>query len=567
MNSELNKSFTSGTYIKQIGNGEIGEKAEGILTAYKRINEEFDDSKFPSINIVFPSTYIIKSDIFDNFIENNNLLNISKYYKNDNKIKSIFYNQHLPVELLPELWNIVEENNSPLAIRSSAYLKSKIKNPFFGNYFTKLIPNSSDSISQRFENLQNAIKLVYASAYLKSVKRKIKDTNYQIGDEKISIVIQNVIGKKHSDLFYPTFSGVVKSHNFYPFGKTTPKDGVVSLALGLGKTIVDNDLTWNYSLNYPKKNQPFLSNQIMLNKTQHKFWALKLTSENVAEIIEEDQYLVQNDLDLAEKDGELDFVVSTFDFSNDTVLTGIHDNGARFINFAPLLKLNSFNFNSFLKEFLSFSENIFEAPVEFEFSANIKDKYIDFSILQIRSQYKKNKNVIISGKEKEFKNFLHYTEYCLGNTDNDTIQDIVLLRPNTNISANKKKIANELSKFNQYLKNSKTKYLLMVNGRLGIENSEYGIPVKWEDINGAKAILEAAISPVNKTINTPFLQELSVNKSKYLADTIENYLQIDWGWINLQNVVNEKEFVKHIRLTSPLTIKIDGKTGKGVILK
>lgn len=550
-----------------LGDGLLGGKASGLAFIREIIKKNFDHTKYPKISLSIPRMVVIRSQHFDSFIERNNLFNIAHSYDNDHQIAQAFYRANLPTEILGDLWSMVEHTTTPFAIRSSSILEDDLFEPFAGVYATKMIANNKPHPAQRFEKLDEAIKFVYASTFYKEAKDYMRATSHNLEDEKMSVIIQEVLGQRYADRFYPTISGVAKSYNYYTAGKFKPENGIVNMALGLGKTIVDGDLTWPYCPRMPKKTPPFNSNREMLYKTQTKFWGINMGKINYDPLIE-NEYLSHFDLKDAEEDGTIHKLVSTYNMEYDNISMGMRINGPRILNFAPLLMLNEYKFNEFLIDVLQMCEEAFDSPVEIEFAANINHN-IEFGLLQVRPMYVLDEVVDIDQIHNSNNDIFIFSDKSMGNGSVSEISDIVYVKPES-FSVNKtKEIAKEVEKFNKYLLNSDQPYLLIGFGRWGSSDPWLGIPVEWTQINGAKAIIESTLPGINVDLSqgSHFFHNLSSFKVKYFSIRHDSNDNIDWNWLDQQQVINEKEFLKHIRLKKPLSIKVDGRTGKGVILK
>ena len=336
--------------IQIIGSGSIGGKAQGLVFLQNLLfsSDLFQD--YPEIQVVVPNLVVIGTDVFDSFLEKNNLVRFTDSDHTDDQIAHVFQQADLPFFILGDIRSLVEEIQTPIAVRSSSLLEDATHEPFAGIYTTKMIPNEQFDPDFRFRKLSEAIKFVYASTYFRAAKSYRNATGHDHKEEKMALIIQHVHGSRHHVRFYPDLSGVARSYNFYPVGKAKPEDGVVSLALGLGKTIVDGGLSWTYSPAHPKIAPPYGSINELLKNSQTEFWAVNMGTPLIYDPIQETEYLIKGDLSTAEKDGTLKEICSTYDPQGDRLQIGMANPGPRMLNFAPLLQLKKYSLNKVVQE-------------------------------------------------------------------------------------------------------------------------------------------------------------------------------------------------------------------------
>lgn len=554
-----------------IGSGLIGGKASGLAFIKNILNQKLDMSKFPAIEISIPKLVVITTDYFDRFIARNNLYEMA--YSDESDIRKIFAfrNADLPAEILGDLRSIVQEVRTPLAIRSSSKLEDDKDEPFAGIYATKMVPNNQASADDRFRELDNAIKFVYASTFFKAARDYIDATRYSIKDEKMAVIIQEVVGEIHQGKYYPNLSGVARSYNYYPTGKAKPEDGVISLALGLGKQIVDGGLSWTYSPSFPKAVPPAVSPIELLKNSQTKFWAVNMSSIAKYSPISEAQFLTYEDISSADFNNTLKYIASTYNLESSRIVMGVGSDGPRLLNFAPLLVLNEFKVNDFMKELLMICEDAVQNPVEIEFAANFdKEKNrMKVGFLQVRPMIVSYENVDISEDDIKNENVLLISERVLGNGIRDDIRDIVYVKPESFETRHTGAIALEIEEHNKYLLKRKIPYLLVGFGRWGSSDPWLGIPVEWGQIAGTKVIVESTLPGINVDLSqgSHFFHNLTSFKVSYFSLHHEIDSNIDWSWLNKQEIISDKKFTRHVKLKNHLKIKIDGRIGKGVILK
>jgi hypothetical protein len=562
--------YDSDKRISSIGEGSLGGKAQGLALLNDLISFDFEVSAFPEIEINVPSMTVIRTAVFDAFMERNNLYEIAYSDASDDRITNTFLRADLPFEVLGDLRALIEQVQSPLAIRSSSLLEDATYEPFAGVYETKMIPNDQYDPRGRFHNLAQAIKFIYASTFYKSAKSYREATRHSHNEEKMAVIIQEVVGKRYRNRFYPELSGVARSYNFYPVGRAKHEDGVVNLALGLGKTIVDGGISWAYSPAYPKIGPPYGSINSLLNKSQRKFWAIDMGSPPAYSPRQEIEYLIQEDLTAAERDGILSYLCSTYDVQSDRLVMGTNIRGPRVLNFAPILVLKQIPLNEIVKSFLSLCQKEMAAPVEIEFAMTFsshKQKHPRLGFLQARPMVVSSDTIEVTDENLVGQKILAASEKILGNGIVDNIYDIVYVIPEKFEKANTRDMARELEKFNQKLLREDRPYLLIVFGRLGSSDPWLGIPVNWGQISGTKVIVEATLEGMNVEMSqgSHFFHNLTSLGVSYFSMPRSGKFEVDWNWLAGQEEIESTNFIRHVRLDNPLTIRLDGRTGRGVI--
>ncbi len=569
--SPFNRKFFDGEEkLSAIGSGAPGGKASGLAFIEEIISEKFKREVFPEIEVAIPTMTVIKSDVFDAFMKRNNLYELEFSSMPDDLIAHKFQKADLPAEILGDLRSLIKGVNRPLAIRSSSILEDAMYEPFAGIYATKMIPNNQFDTDERFRRLVEAIKFVYASTYFKDARDYIKATTHKQEEEKMSVIIQEVVGKRHGDRFYPVLSGVARSYNFYTTGHARPEEGVVNLALGLGKTIVDGGKSWSYSPAYPRANPPYGSVGDLLKATQINFWAVNMGKPPAYDPVKETEYLIKAGLMEAEEDGCLRYIASTYHDQSDRLYPGTGYKGPRALTFAPLLSLEEIPLNNLLKTLLKISEEALGAPVEIEFAMTFEPgKRLSgkFGLLQVRPMVVSSEEVEITEKDMTGEKILLASESVLGNGIVDNILDIVYVKPESFNAKYTRKIAGEVSKINEKFLKERIPYLLIGFGRWGSSDPWLGIPVNWGQIGAAKVIVESTLLEINVDLSqgSHFFHNISSFQVSYFSLHHSGKYKIDWPWLEGQEKVEETEFLRHVRLKSPLTVRVDGRSGKGVI--
>lgn len=563
--------FESSEYFSWLGEGSFGGKASGLALANKIIKEKIDLKIFPEVELNIPRLIVLRTEIFDLFMERNKLCSIAYSNESDDDIILAFLQADLPTEILGDLRSIIESVHVPLAVRSSSMLEDAKYEPFAGIYATKMIPNNQPSTDTRFLKLTEAIKFVFASTFIKASKDYFKVSSHKIEDEKMAVIIQEVVGLKHNFRFYPNFSGVARSYNFYPTGRAKPENGVVNLAHGLGKTIVDGGIVWSYSPAFPKAVTPFADPPDVLKNTQTNFWAVNMNPVVEYDPTKETEYLIQPELSDADYDDTLQYIASTYDASSQRIVMGTGNNGPRVINFLQLLSMNEFKFNDLIKKLLKVYEQALDSPVEIEFAATISNepKKLRLGFLQVRPMVVSDETIDVAKSEMYGDDVLVASDRVMGNGFVDNIFDIVFVKPETFDKKDTIKIASEIDLINKEMVKGNTKYLLIGFGRWGSSDPWLGIPIDWGQIAGVKAIVESTLFGINVELSqgSHFFHNLTSFNVSYFSITFDGDFKIDWQWLNKQTVVSEKDFVKHVKLSESLKIKVDGRKSCGVIKK
>lgn len=555
-----------------IGKGQPGGKAANLIFIKNTLNQAFSDNKFDNIGINIPKMTVILTNIFDVFMKENNLYEIAYSNHSDDIIANHFQKASLPAFIEGDLYTFISKINKPLAIRSSSLYEDKINEPLAGLFETKMISNNQFQTSARFHKLVEAIKYVYASTFFKNSKNYFTAIGKSIKHEKMAVIIQEIVGKEHHKRFYPTISGVARSFNYYPSGKSKAEDGVVSLALGLGKTIVDGGKVWNYSPEHPASPPPFNNIRDMQKMTQTDFWAVNMGKIKEFNPIKETEYLINPDITKAEKDNVIANICSTYDIQSDRIYTGQYGKGPRIINFAPILKTKKLSLNKLIKKLLKICEKKLNAKVEIEFALiyepqnNVPPK---FSLLQVRPMVVTKSTIDIDCSQFDSRKVLAFSQNALGNGKNESIRDIVFVKPEVFETKYTRRIAEEIETINQTLVNKNKNYLLIGFGRWGTSDPWLGIPIVWNQISGAKVIIENALPHINPDFSqgSHFFHNVTSFKLFYFYCSINEKPKIDYNWLFKQRCINETNFVKHVQVERPLKILANGIKGKGIIIK
>ena len=556
-----------------IGSGSIGGKARGLAFMDRILVKYFDSGKYPGVTVSIPRTVVLGTDVFDDFIKENDLLPAAVADHSDSHMANLFIKASLPGKIVGDLRDFIKNVKVPLAVRSSSLLEDSLYQPFAGIYATKMLPNDQAGDDIRFLNLINAIKFVFASTFFRQAKSYINSTPHRIEDEKMAVVIQPVVGKLYRESFYPEFSGVARSYNYYPVGQAKPEDGVVNVALGLGKTVVDGGVSLRFTPAFAGILPQFTSVKDMFNFSQRDFYAIAMHHVASIAFLEEDQYLVKLGLDKAEADGVLQFLASTYSRENDAVYDGISFSGPRIVNFAHILKNDVFPLAKILIDLLKLSSEAMNCAVEMEFAAILDAQNAlpgQFSILQVRPLVVQDELVKVELDDQQKEVAFCFSDRVLGNGISQTIRDIVFVKPDGFDAAKNPQIAVDVGKFNSSLQQAGTPYLLIGPGRWGSTDPWLGIPVKWSQISGVKVVVEASLPNMNvdPSQGSHFFQNMTSLRIGYFTVPLDRaHGFIDWTWLETLPVTAETTFLKHVCLPQPITVRIDGRKSQGVILK
>jgi len=553
--------------ISRIGKGALGGKARGLSFLAKLISKYVSDEMFSNLRITAPRTIVLSTDVFDTYMAQNKLNDPTLYELPDERIALKFMSGSLPATVLGDLRAFIQKTRRPLVVRSSGMLEDSLLQSFAGIYDSILLPNESWETDFRFQEVCNAVKYVYASTFFEKARTYIKSTPKNIGDEKMAVIIQEVVGRKYENYFYPVLSGVAKSYNYYPSGGCKQEDGIVYLALGLGKAIVDGGCSFCFCPECPMT-PLFGTPKDFIRYSQRRFYSLNLKSiYRIVDRNEETSYSIL-DLEDAKRHGLLDKVASTYIRQDDRLSPGISEEGSLVIDFGPIVQYEALPLAKALKLLLKISEIALGYPVEIEFAVNLgetESQRADLVILQIRSMLPlgKSSDIVIEDYNPDID--LCYSENALGNGIIEDIQNIVYVKSDFEMM-NSTRAAGQIRKLNSNLMEEKKPYLLIGPGRWGSADQWLGIPVIWSDIAGVKAIVEIPFKEraIDPSQGSHFFHDLISSQVGYLITKKEKG-NIDYKWLDSLQIVEDQIDVRHVKTPYPLMIKIDGKRGKAVI--
>ena len=565
----LRGRFDRFSHFARIGEGSLGGKGRGIAFVDHFLKKHAVFEAIPDVEVRIPKTLVLCTDIFDQFMEDNNLYPVALSNAPDETILQAFLASRLPEELLGDIETFCEVVTGPVAVRSSSLLEDSHYQPYAGVYATYMIPDRDDCEAMA-RHIADAIKGVYASVYYSGSKAYMSATSNVIDQEKMAIILQEVVGDKHGTRFYPHCSGVARSINFYPVGEETADEGVVNLALGLGKHIVDGGKSLRLSPAHPTHIIQISDPQQALKETQSTFLALNLASIDRPITKDETFDLVRLNVREAEADGTLDWIASTYVRDDDMIYDTPHMKGRKLVTFSGVLRYEAFPLAKLVQLMLQYGANEMRRPVEVEFSVRFQPEGLKgiFYPLQIRP--------IVSAREcieedltaiPEEKRLLYSTR-SLGNGIITDVRDIIYLKEGAFAMANNRTIAEEIRRLNRTFAEENTGYILAGEGRWGSSDVALGIPVEWADISAVRLIAEVSADGrhIEPSQGTHFFQNLTSFGVGYLTiDGVTSHEVFDRTWLDAQPAVWESQWVRHVRCTHPLTIKMDGLHGIGVV--
>lgn len=567
------ESYDEYQIFSRIGDGSLGGKGRGLAFIDQVIKRSYLMHKYDGTVITIPRTVVICTDVFDEFMESNNLYSIALSKANNDEILRHFLNASLPNRIHKDLYAFIAVARNPIAIRSSSLLEDSHYQPFAGIYKTYMIPNVAGNANQMLDLLSQAIKCVYASVYYSESKSYMEATHNVISEERMAIVLQEVTGTAYGEIFYPNVSGVARSLNFYPIEPEKPVDGIASIALGLGKHVVEGKPSLRFSPKYPKKLLQLSTPEMAIKETQKTFYALDLKPTSFIPSTDDDINLLEVNVKEAFDNGTLTLAGSTFDHENQSISDGFNGKGTLLITFAGILKHKQFPLPEIVKDILELGQHEMNNPVEIEFAVDLNPpagKPKVFSMLQIRPivQNRDLINVDLNSIAKD--KLLLYSPSALGNGIFNEIQDIVYIKTEAFDPAKTIEIAQELERINHRFIRKECNYILIGPGRWGSSDCWLGIPVKWPQISAAKIIVEAGQDnyKIDPSQGTHFFQNLTSFKVAYI--TVNEYMHegfIDYQYLSSLPAVFESSMVRHVRVSNQLQSIVDGHNRTGVIAK
>lgn len=564
--------FDKYSNFARIGEGSLGGKGRGLAFIDAMIKRNDSLEQFENTQIVIPQTVVLCTEIFSEFMEMNHLYPVALSDASDQEILDKFLKARLPQHLIADLYAFLGAISSPIAVRSSSLLEDSHYQPFAGIYSTYMVPYNATSKTQMLVMITEAVKAVYASVFYHDTKAYMKATKNVIDEEKMAIVLQEICGNTYGDRYYPSFSGVARSLNYYPIGAERPEDGIVNVALGLGKYIVDGGQTLRFSPAYPNNVLQTSTLEFALRETQTYFNALDLSRASFIPQVDDGFNLKKIRVQEAFGDGTLRYIASTFDVQNEVIQDGLYE-GRKVITFANILKHDVFPLANIMKEILHISQSEMGRPVEIEFAVNLDyspAKNHTFYLLQIRPIVDSKEIIHENIGNIESTNTIVSSQNVLGHGITNDIYDLVYVRTEAFNASKNQFIAYDIEKLNKALSNENRPYILVGPGRWGSSDHWLGIPVKWSQISNARVIVESGLEQyrIDPSQGTHFFQNLtSLGVSYFTISPFQHDGTFDVEFLNQIPAVYESDYLRHIRFEKPAIVKVDGRKNIGVILK
>jgi len=563
---------TGGSYFLRMGAGSLGGKARGLAFIRHMLHKRRVAKRFPEVRVFVPPAAVVATDSFDRFLAENNLLDFAIHAEDDAEIQQRFLDATLPASLTEDLRAFLAEARYPLAVRSSSLLEDSQYQPFTGVYETFMLGNQQSDDAPRLAQLSEAVKLVYASTFSRHAKSYVRATPFRLEEEKMAVILQQVVGAFHGTRFYPDFSGVARSRNFYPIPPMKFEDGIAAVALGLGRTVVDGGKCLAFCPRYPANLLQFSTVEDTLAQSQSAFWALSVNhagQEGSPPGLREVLFTLAD----AETDGTLAAVGSTYSSDNDVVYDGLSRSGVRIVTFAPILKYGAFPLAPLLDQLIQDGEDAFGQPVEIEFAVRLPQQsreLSEFGFLQIRPLVLSRETDQLRMEEVDAAQLICRSSKVLGNGRMAHLQDIVVVDSQRFERAQSQEVARLVAYFNAKLSGESRPYLLIGVGRWGSNEPWLGIPVEWDEISGARVIVEAGFRDfrVTPSQGSHFFQNLTAFQVGYFtANPDLGEGSVDWQWLAAQPALEERGCVRHLRFAEPLLVLMNGRTSQGMIFK
>lgn len=557
----------------RLGGGALGGKARGLAFVNLLLNEHAIRDRFPGVRIAVPPSLVVGTDVFDDFLQRSDLTDYALECEDESLLQRAFSLAALPEQIVDQLSAFLDLARWPLAVRSSSLLEDSQYHPFAGIYATYMLPNNAPDQTTRLRQLIDAIKRVYASTFARHARGYLAATGYRLEEEKMAVVVQRLVGSPHGPRFYPHFAGVARSHNFYPAPPMTSEDGIAAVALGLGATVVDGETCLRFCPRYPRHLVQFSSVKDMLDNSQRHFHALNLAPERSDDGPGFGSELGRHSLDVAEQDGTLAPVASTYSLENDAIYDSLGRRGPRLVSFAPVLKHRLFPLAEIIDQLLDVGRHGTSSSVEIEFAVNLDgpaDTPKEFAFLQLRPLALSRELAELEISRTDPARVICHSRSVLGHGRVDDVRDVVVADIHRFDRRRSHEAAREVARMNAELARHRRPYVLIGVGRWGSQEPLLGIPVTWDQIAGARIIVEAGFRDfrVTPSQGSHFFQNLAAaNVGYFTVNPQAGEGLVDWEWLAAQPAVSTGRYARHLRFESPFSILMNGARNEGVILK
>lgn len=564
------KRFDSNTRFARMGGGSLGGKARGLAFFDALLARHQLDRAFEAVRIYVPPCVVIGTDVFDEFLDRNGLRRTALYDGDDDRIRRAFRKAKLPPHLVEDLRVYLDRVRYPIAVRSSSLLEDSPSHPFAGVYDTHMISNNHPDLAERLEQLCEAIKLVYASTFFSTARRYLEATPYRIEEQEMGVILQKLVGHEREHYFYPSFAGVVRSYNFYPFGRMKPEEGVASVVLGLGQLVAEGGEALRFCPAHPQVLPQLAYGEQFLDQSQRGFFAIDLAHRDDPRADAVGSGVTRLELEDAERHQTLAPIGSVWSHEDQAFYDGISRPGIRAVTFAHVLKADVFPLAKILCRVLELGRQSMSAPVEIEFAVNLDSDPKEFAILQMRPYGVTGDFEPVEVESVPRPAMLCYSTRALGHGIIDGIHDIVYVKPDTFDTAKTREIARQIAAINETLRVANRPAMLIGPGRWGSSNDWLGVPVTWAQVSTARIIVEVGLDKfvVDPSQGSHFFHNLTSFGTAYL--TINQRMDqgfVDWAWLDRQPAESETELVRHVRLEIPVEARIDGRRSQAAVLK
>ena len=576
------RHFDGESLFQRLGGGMLGGKARGLAFLNHLLTERSESGSLAGMPIRIPQTFVLTTEVFDRFLDDNRLRNLAAGGNSDEMVRQLCLAAHLPDDVTAGLRVILENLSGPLAVRSSSLLEDDMLHPFAGIYDTVMIPNNAPGISERLEGLKRAVKLVFASAFCSNARAYLKATANRAEEEKMAVIIQRLVGRRYGERFYPHVSGVAHSYNFYPLPPQQAADGVVHMALGLGRIVVEGGEYLRFCPRYPAILPQVPTPDDFLKYSQRNFYALDLAGARSAAAGEAD-FTRRYDLPAAEQDGTLQLLASIYDTANGIITESPDARGPWVLTFNNILKHRAVPLAAALEQLLGLATEAMGTAVELEFACDLGAYASRFRgqpssepavlyALQLRPVRTSEALPELAERDIAPDGVVCRSHRSLGHGRHADIRDVIYVRPQAFEPSRNPAIARDIERMNAELLEQGRGYLLIGPGRWGSADHWLGIPVQWAQISAARVIVEATLPDyrVEPSSGTHFFHNLTSLRLGYLtvaADADPGGDRLDWEWLDRQPAHCQTELVRHLRLERPLLVELDGQRGRGLVLK
>ena len=562
------ETYNDTIWFARCGSGAMGGKGRGLAFLNHMLQKYDLYDKWPEVRVLVPRTLVITTDYFDQFIHDNGLQYVINADLTDEEILSEFVAAMLPLELRDALRHFIRVSKRPIAVRSSSKLEDSYYQPFAGVYSTYMIPQTENE-DQQLRMLSKAVKSVYASVYFAASRGYIVSTGNVPSEEKMAIVLQEVCGEPEGNYYFPVISGVARSINFYPVGKEKPEDGIVKIAYGLGKAVVDGEQVLRFSPKYPKNVLQTSTVDLAMRETQQSMLALSLNPERFKTSVDDAINLERIPIHDCGQFESLKLIASTYDRENMRIVDSCYPEGPRIVTFAPQLKFNTFPLTAIIRELLDIAQQEIKAPIEIEFAVNLEHEPQIFHVLQIRPISADSLNANVEWEKIDEEGAFLQSGNALGVGKIEDVSDVIYLKRDTFDILRTREMAETIRLWNKKMQQEGRQYLLIGFGRWGSQIPTLGVPVAWGDISEAKAISECSLENfrIEPSQGSHFFQNLTSFNVGYMnidpwARQEDKYEE---AILDAMPAVEETELVRHVRLEKPLEMYIDGFKSKAIV--